>query len=394
MAGSKSAAILGGQTSALEAIQTAQSGQVSASYSSQAPAYADTPIAASALETADLNAEKELSTAAIKADPFEWSAGVGQPEPRITAPVARIQPKITPRNIADISTFLNKPVKAAPARLVQKTAANNQFASAGIGLPSWDYTLKLVSEPVIDLPGLRETKPATVRLVGPIRPQVSGYAHIRKTFGEPQFGLRSRRSARKSATVFTGRPDVFGSRALAVSRTPLDGKWHKVSRSTGVGRKYLAAIRASQPYESKDKMSVIRSVNAWVNKRVEYTEDKAFRGRNDHWALPSETLRVRKGDCEDYALAKMQLLAASGIKSKDMFLVIAKDLVRRADHALLVVQLDGQMLVLDNETDRILNADDVRDYRPIMSYSSSGKWLHGYKAKPRSTQMAALSINR
>jgi predicted transglutaminase-like cysteine proteinase len=77
-----------------------------------------------------------------------------------------------------------------------------------------------------------------------------------------------------------------------------------------------------------------------------------------------------------------------------MFLVIARDLVRRADHALLVVRVDDEFLVLDNETDQILNADDVADYRPIMTYSGNRKWLHGYPAKPARTQIASLAVGR
>ena len=36
--------------------------------------------------------------------------------------------------------------------------------------------------------------------------------------------------------------------------------------------------------------------------------------------------------------------------------MIVKDLVRRADHAVLVVRAGGHMYVLDNGTDRLLDA--------------------------------------
>jgi predicted transglutaminase-like cysteine proteinase len=74
----------------------------------------------------------------------------------------------------------------------------------------------------------------------------------------------------------------------------------------------------------------------------------------------------------------MKLLEAAGVDREDMYLVIVDDLVRRADHALLVVRSGDQMLVLDNGTDQILEAGSVTDYRPVFSYSAQGTWLHGY----------------
>jgi len=89
-------------------------------------------------------------------------------------------------------------------------------------------------------------------------------------------------------------------------------------------------------------------------------------------------MRRRQGDCEDIAIVKMQLLAAHGIRLEDMSLVIARDQVRNADHALLVVKFDGRMWLLDNSTDRVLDASQSYDYRPILSFSAGKKWIHGY----------------
>ena len=155
-----------------------------------------------------------------------------------------------------------------------------------------------------------------------------------------------------------------------------------------------ALVRAGGTVDASHQETNIRAVNRWINANIKYVEDRKLYGQADHWASAGATLRSGRGDCEDFAIAKMQLLQASGIKASDMFLVIAKDLVRRADHSLLVIRVGNRMLVLDNETDQILNAEDVRDYRPIMSYSANGKWLHGYPAKPSGTQIASLAVGR
>ena len=76
------------------------------------------------------------------------------------------------------------------------------------------------------------------------------------------------------------------------------------------------------------------------------------------------------------------MLRRAGISERDLYLVIVKDLVRRADHAVLVARADGHMYVLDNGTDQVLNSESVRDYRPVLSFSATGEWTHGYRVQP------------
>jgi predicted transglutaminase-like cysteine proteinase len=72
------------------------------------------------------------------------------------------------------------------------------------------------------------------------------------------------------------------------------------------------------------------------------------------------------------------MLAAMGVPRDAMYLTIARDLARAADHAVLVVKLDGHSWLLDNATDQLLDAGQSYDYRPIVSFSAGNKWLHGY----------------
>jgi predicted transglutaminase-like cysteine proteinase len=175
----------------------------------------------------------------------------------------------------------------------------------------------------------------------------------------------------------TDRPDIFGSVALPIGRTPLDAKWQSASASplskrSGPWRPLLRSIAGMARTEQ------IQAVNNWVNARVAFTDDARRKGRSDVWSGASDTLRRKRGDCEDYAIAKMKLLEAAGVDRSDIYLVIVDDLVRRADHALLVVRSGNQMLVLDNGTDQIIDAGSITDYRPVFSYSAQGTWLHGY----------------
>lgn len=190
-----------------------------------------------------------------------------------------------------------------------------------------------------------------------------------------------------------GQPDVFGTVALRVSRTALDGKWRAASRATLTGRggPWAAVIAQNR---NLPRATQIRNVNAWVNQRISYVEDVRQYGAADHWSSAVQSLTRGRGDCEDYAIAKMQILRALGVAADSMFLVIAHDLVRRADHAILAVAVDGDLVVLDNETDRILSSADARDYRPILSFNSTGSWTHGYRTAPPAATLRYAALDR
>jgi predicted transglutaminase-like cysteine proteinase len=116
-------------------------------------------------------------------------------------------------------------------------------------------------------------------------------------------------------------------------------------------------------------------------------------GQVDRWSGAAETLSRGVGDCEDYAITKLQLLKALGFSEDDLYLSIVKDLVRRADHAVLVVRVDGRFVVLDNNVDRLVDPQEVADYRPVITYAASGKaWLHGYRQAPQ-VQYASADVS-
>jgi predicted transglutaminase-like cysteine proteinase len=191
-----------------------------------------------------------------------------------------------------------------------------------------------------------------------------------------------------ATTINTGRPDVFGTIALKVGRTSLDKRWNKVAgqRVGGAHAAYAASLRG------RDELTQVEAVNTYVNRAVRFVDDSRQYGREDFWSAASETLRRGRGDCEDYAIAKMQMLRAAGFSDRDLYLVIAKDLVRRVDHALLVVRAGGRMLVLDNGTDRIMDAQDASDYRPVLTYSATAAWTHGYRRMMPPMTVAAASV--
>lgn len=175
--------------------------------------------------------------------------------------------------------------------------------------------------------------------------------------------------------MLAGPDDFLASRRLPVLKTSFDSSWNRVSRQ-GLSRQFAASLLGGA--SGAPTIATLEEVNAWSNARIRYEDDSKLYGRADYWASASTTLHRGAGDCEDIAILKMQLLAAMGVPRSDMYLTIARDLDRHADHALLIVKLDDKYWLLDNSTNRLLDASQSYDYRPVLSFNTSQKWLHGY----------------
>jgi predicted transglutaminase-like cysteine proteinase len=188
--------------------------------------------------------------------------------------------------------------------------------------------------------------------------------------------------------VSADRPDVFNSVALTIGRSPLDTRWNKVS-GAGVGGN-AGAFAGS--LRGQDIIAKLEAVNGYVNARVRFVDDRIQFGVTDRWMSASETLARGRGDCEDFALAKRAMLRAAGVPDKDLYLVVLKDLTRRADHAVLVVRAAGRFLVLDNGTDRIVDSSDVQDYKPMLTFTAGRSYTHGYRREMPPVQYARNNI--
>ena len=219
------------------------------------------------------------------------------------------------------------------------------------------------------LEALKAQQSGTPLAARPLRPSALSYSRPAAVAAM----LRDRPAV--SPGVANGRPDIFGSVALRVGRTPLDARWNRVEHGSvgGSAAAFAAALRGKDPFER------LEAVNWYVNKRVRFTDDDRRYGRADIWSTANETLNRGRGDCEDYAIAKLAMLRRAGIADRDLYLVVVKDLVRRADHAVLVVRAAGHMYVLDNGTDRLLDSESISDYRPILTFAAGATYTHGYR---------------
>jgi predicted transglutaminase-like cysteine proteinase len=219
-------------------------------------------------------------------------------------------------------------------------------------------------------------------------------APLSSDFGAPESGMRASFASPFAPAPMlrpTNAPDVFGSVAMPVRHTALDAKWHAVGRSNLGKGPWSALIRATS---FMDRVDRIAAVNHWVNARISFASDVSTRAKGDDWAGAARSLRSGRGDCEDYAIAKLQILRAMGFGDEDLYLVIARDLVRRADHAILAVRIGGAFAILDNETDALLDGRAAQDYRPIFSYSGNQAWIHGYRLPVSAPSLASETTAR
>jgi predicted transglutaminase-like cysteine proteinase len=168
-------------------------------------------------------------------------------------------------------------------------------------------------------------------------------------------------------------PSLFRMVALPVGDTAPRQKWElarlgEVSEERGPWDELLSEAGRMA---SGDPIAM---VNQWVNWHVRFRDD----AYGDEWSSAPETLRRGFGDCEDFALAKRGLLLALGVSPDDMYLVLLRD-QRQAEHAVLVVNRGGRLLVLDNRTDKVLPAEAISDYTPILSFSGPFAWTYGQR---------------
>lgn len=283
-------------------------------------------------------------------------------------------------DVSCVSQPNDRPVQMAMQPLAKVEPGSGPFGWSGTAATSGDMPSRLEQMRMMQAGGIR----ASVATNAALRPALASPAPCAM-------------ATHVAAPIFATEPAflvpenaILGTLSVAIEHTPFDRDWAAASARQG-SRKMHQTLSATGARRSADQAAQVEAVNRWVNRKIKFGEDRDVYGRPDYWAPASETLRRRIGDCEDFAIAKMELLLALGISSDKMRLVVARDLARNADHAVLVVMLASGAVMLDNMTDQLLDARLPNDYRPIMSFSQNMKWIHGEAVQPTPTiKMAAM----
>ena len=127
-------------------------------------------------------------------------------------------------------------------------------------------------------------------------------------------------------------------------------------------------VRSLEGTSERDRVA---RVNRHFN-TFPYVSDRVRFGVRDLWLSPLTFIQT-SGDCEDYAIAKYFTLALSGIPDERLWVLMVRDGERGIDHAVLVVQVEGEDYVLDNLTD-LAPLSRFPHYRPIYALNASAVW--------------------
>jgi len=187
----------------------------------------------------------------------------------------------------------------------------------------------------------------------------------------------------------TVRPSYFGSTEIENARITPFTKWTdmlarykaeeaedaKPCRATVIQPCFHADwLKLLAGLKSRPVMEQLDAVNRAMN-RHPYITDPVNWGVPDYWAAPDQFLR-KNGDCEDYAIAKYLSLRQLGFDADRLRVVVLQDLNLGVPHAVLIVFVKGQAMLLDNQISDVIPASAVHHYKPIYSINENAWWLH------------------
>jgi len=139
---------------------------------------------------------------------------------------------------------------------------------------------------------------------------------------------------------------------------------------------------------SDAQYETIKNINAAVNAAHDYQTDKSGYGVGEHWEImnPGD-----KGDCEDFALTKMQALIDAGFDVKNLQLGWGQT-ETGGNHAFLIIQTNNRgTLILDNRYPGLMQIGNV-PYR-FQGYQRAGQTWASYTTLLEAVAIEYMSCN-
>ena len=85
------------------------------------------------------------------------------------------------------------------------------------------------------------------------------------------------------------------------------------------------AVKAAVDEILEQQLKVLtdfETLRDWVAWHISYKLDQDMHGVSNYWQLPSETLKLRTGDCEDFAILLCSLLRAFGVPADQVYVAV------------------------------------------------------------------------
>jgi predicted transglutaminase-like cysteine proteinase len=117
---------------------------------------------------------------------------------------------------------------------------------------------------------------------------------------------------------------------------------------------------------SHDGLARLGVINRAINLAIRAT-------RNPYgWRSPLEALSAGEGDCKDYAITKYLALLEAGSAEQDVKLVIVQDTATDQAHAIVIVHLNADWVVLDNRWLALVRDFELRRSVPLYILDENG----------------------
>ena len=142
--------------------------------------------------------------------------------------------------------------------------------------------------------------------------------------------------------------------------------------------------------------ATLERINRQVNDLITPAEDIQVYGVNEMWvnplSAPARNTHARaRGDCEDYALAKRDLLIAEGWPAEALFIAVGYH-AEYGLHAVLIAHTDKGDLVLDSRTPWIEAwGDTPYVWVKRQLASNSATWVRPFQSSWSQAQASAAS---
>ena len=207
-------------------------------------------------------------------------------------------------------------------------------------------------------------------------------------------GRHSTRNLFRSSRLDLGRKAALKARLIARStiRTSTSSLHLRptAAHAPPRARHFLAIVEAGHEMQGRARLGI---VNRAISLAIQATGDMTQHDADDVWSSPLATFRSGKGDCEDYAIAKIAALLLAGVPAQDLRLVVVRNLKAHRAHAVLTAWLGDRWNVLDNR--RFLLLEDrqvVTEYRRLQAFAVEPA-VRTY-AQSRPPQMPSAMLKR
>ncbi len=152
-------------------------------------------------------------------------------------------------------------------------------------------------------------------------------------------------------------------RSVANPSGPIDTAWMENIRLSTLVQGYTLIGMFLEDYKRKYPLCSavagnaydLARVNRWINDQILYTS-----AYGDKFQTADETILRGMGDCEDYAILKLQMLRAMGVADENMSLVLYGRMRESKGHVNLHVMMNGMLYILDNEFSDLKDPDNFR----------------------------------